>query len=253
MITNCPACGTRYMLDPVALGAGGRVVRCAKCQHEWLQVPSKEVPVSPPPPREEAPPAPPPPPPPPPPPVRDLLKPAVPVAAPVLPPLALPKVISPPVARSMAPMVKVVKAAQPRLGLIAAGVGLVVVLSLLFIFRQSLVGVWPPIARLYGAVGIETTPPPGLEFRNLRYERTGEGAQAVLQVTGEVVNLGKGPLGVPPVRVALLDGAQHELSQEMTAATAVELAPGATATFDLRMLNPPADAVQVAVTFGKSP
>jgi hypothetical protein len=165
----------------------------------------------------------------------------------------LPKVVSPPVARVAVPAVKAVKEARPRLGLIAAGVGLVVVLSLLFIFRQPLVGAWPPLARLYGVVGIETALPPGLEFRNLRYERTGEGVQAVLQVTGEVVNLGNEPLGVPPVRVALLDGAQHELSQEMTAATALELVPGATATFDLRMLNPPADAVQVAVTFGKSP
>jgi hypothetical protein len=185
--------------------------------------------------------------------VRDLLKPPAPSSAPALPPLPLPKVISPPVARPVAPGVKAVKVAQPRLGLVVAGVGLVVVLSLLFIFRQSLVAAWPPMARLYAAVGIETALPPGLEFRNLRYERTGEGAQAVLQVTGEVVNLGKEPLPVPPVRVALLDGAQHELSQEMTAATALELAPGATATFDLRMLNPPAEAVQVAVTFGKSP
>ena len=153
----------------------------------------------------------------------------------------------------MAPVAQVVKVARPRLGLIAVGIGLVLVLSLLFIFRQAVVGAWPPIARLYAAVGIETALPPGLELRNLRYERTGEGAQAVLQVTGEVVNLGTDPLDVPPVRVALLDGAQHELSQEMTAATATELAPGASASFDLRMLNPPADAVQVAVTFAKSP
>jgi len=139
-----------------------------------------------------------------------------------------------------------------RLRLIGSGVALVVVLSLLFIFRQGLVSAWPPMARLYGAIGIETALPPGLEFRNLRYERTGEGAQSVLQVTGEVVNLGKAPLAVPPVSVALLDGAQHELSQEMTAATAMELAPGATATFDLRIANPPAEAVQVAVKFAKS-
>ena len=140
----------------------------------------------------------------------------------------------------------------PRLGLIGAGVGLVVVLSLLFIFRQGLVSAWPPMARLYGAIGIETALPPGLEFRNLRYERTGEGADSVLQVTGEVVNLGKAPLVVPPVSVGLLDGAQNELSEELTAATVTELVPGATASFGLRIANPPAEAVQVAVKFAKS-
>jgi len=140
----------------------------------------------------------------------------------------------------------------PRLGLVGAGVGLVVLLSLLFIFRQGVVSAWPPMARLYAGLGIETSLPPGLEFRALRYERTGEGAQSVLQVTGEVVNLAKVSLGVPPVSVALLDGAQHELSQELTAATATELTPGATATFDLRIANPPVEAVQVAVKFAKS-
>ncbi len=169
-----------------------------------------------------------------------------------MPPLPLPKAAAPAVARSAASPLRSAVALQPRLGLIAAAVGLVVVLSLLFIFRQGVVSAWPPMARLYGSLGIETAMPPGLEFRNLRYERTGEGAQSVLQVTGEVVNLSKGSLDVPPVSIGLLDGAQNELSHEMTAATATELAPGATATFDLRIANPPAEAVQVAVKFAKS-
>ncbi len=39
MIISCPECGGRFRIDPSALGAGGRTVRCGKCAHTWLQAP----------------------------------------------------------------------------------------------------------------------------------------------------------------------------------------------------------------------
>ncbi len=39
MIVSCPECGGRFRIDPSALGAGGRTVRCGKCAHTWLQAP----------------------------------------------------------------------------------------------------------------------------------------------------------------------------------------------------------------------
>lgn len=39
MIVVCPRCNTRYLVDPRALGADGRMVRCAKCLHTWHQEP----------------------------------------------------------------------------------------------------------------------------------------------------------------------------------------------------------------------
>ena len=39
MIISCPECRGRFRIDPSALGAGGRTVRCSKCAHTWLQVP----------------------------------------------------------------------------------------------------------------------------------------------------------------------------------------------------------------------
>jgi predicted Zn finger-like uncharacterized protein len=39
MILICPACSTKYVVDPRALGARGRKVRCARCQHLWTQAP----------------------------------------------------------------------------------------------------------------------------------------------------------------------------------------------------------------------
>ncbi len=39
MIILCPECRGKFRIDPSALGAGGRTVRCGKCAHTWLQVP----------------------------------------------------------------------------------------------------------------------------------------------------------------------------------------------------------------------
>lgn len=38
----CPACATRYLVDPRALGAG-RKVRCARCKHVWFAEPPPDV------------------------------------------------------------------------------------------------------------------------------------------------------------------------------------------------------------------
>lgn len=39
MIISCPACATRYNIDPKALGEKGRKVRCSNCAHQWIQAP----------------------------------------------------------------------------------------------------------------------------------------------------------------------------------------------------------------------
>lgn len=37
MILECSECGTRYLVPDSAIGADGRVVRCANCKHSWFQ------------------------------------------------------------------------------------------------------------------------------------------------------------------------------------------------------------------------
>ena len=44
MIVTCPACSTRYLVDPRALGGAGRSVRCTECAHVWPQLPAEDAP-----------------------------------------------------------------------------------------------------------------------------------------------------------------------------------------------------------------
>src|SRR5690606_28716140 len=40
----CPACHTAFHIDPAALGAKGRTVRCARCRNTWLARPEDLIP-----------------------------------------------------------------------------------------------------------------------------------------------------------------------------------------------------------------
>ncbi len=40
MIIRCSACDTRYRIDPTELGISGRKLRCTRCGHLWLELPS---------------------------------------------------------------------------------------------------------------------------------------------------------------------------------------------------------------------
>jgi predicted Zn finger-like uncharacterized protein len=44
MIVTCPACATRYLIDPRAVGVAGRSVRCTQCDHVWTQLPPEDAP-----------------------------------------------------------------------------------------------------------------------------------------------------------------------------------------------------------------
>ena len=40
MMLVCSSCNSRYLVNSGDLKPDGRVVRCAKCEHEWFQGPN---------------------------------------------------------------------------------------------------------------------------------------------------------------------------------------------------------------------
>ncbi len=85
MQITCPQCSTQFNIPDNALVGGGRTLKCAKCQHKWLQTAPSSGPATPPPPVE------------PPPAVPVTLPPVTlpPVTLPPLPPIKLPPVVVP--------------------------------------------------------------------------------------------------------------------------------------------------------------
>ncbi len=221
MILSCPTCSTRYLVDPLAIGAEGRQVRCARCGHVWRQAaPSEETtaPVA----EEDVP----------------VLR--GPARARALPPgSTLP-------ALRQAPRRRASGLAWLALVLVVAGA-----LAALAAFRLQFIAIWPPAAELYRLAGIDDSAQPGqgLDIRDVRLERKTEAGRAVLLVTGQVVNPTGAARPTARLRVAIGDEAKKELVHWTVPLAKEELAPGEATEFSTRLPDPPADARSLSVTF----
>ena len=122
MILSCTACGTRYLIDPVLLGPDGRVVRCAKCGHQWTQTPPEDLP-------------------------RQV----------ELPPLESDFRAIPGAARPPGTNLPALQSQQrPRSGVIAWAVLLLILGGLVggaVLARHDIVAAWPPAGKLYELIG----------------------------------------------------------------------------------------------------
>jgi predicted Zn finger-like uncharacterized protein len=220
MILSCPTCSTRYLVDPLAIGAAGRQVRCARCGHVWRQeAPSEETTAAG---EEEAP----------------ILR--GPVRARALPPGSNLPALRQPQRRRAGGL------AWVALVLVVAGA-----LGALAAFRLQFVAIWPPAAQLYRLAGMDDTAKPGqgLDIRDVRFERKTEAGRAVLLVTGQVVNPTESARPTARLRVAIGDDAKKELVHWTVPLAKEELAPGEATQFSTRLPDPPADARSLSVTF----
>lgn len=211
MILTCASCSTRYAVDPVALGPNGRMVRCSRCGHSWLQVPPADMPR-----RLEVPP----------------LEPR-----PIPPGSNLPALFSR-------------RRKTDRIGWIALAVSLAALLSGGVGAREAIVKAWPPSARLYEAVGLAVEPELlGLDLVNVESRRIKDGEVTVLIIEGEIVNSANEPRRVPLIRGALIDKDRREITSWTFPAEKMELAPAETTRFSTWLSSPPSGASRLSVSF----
>jgi predicted Zn finger-like uncharacterized protein len=222
MIVTCSKCEKRYVVDPRALGAPGRRVRCANCQHTWFEAAPEET-----------------------------------LSSIELPPLP----DAPPIVRTSAPELGAARRIQlpavkrpgaamawVRRGAIAAAV--VLAIWGLVAARQHVMSAVPFTGRLYSMVGLgPTMPGQGLELRQVTPSRGVDNGTPTLAINGQVANVSNSPKAVPKLRVALRDGNNKELQSWTVSVTGDILPPGASVPFHTTITQPPDGATGVIVSF----
>ncbi len=115
-------------------------------------------------------------------------------------------------------------------------------------FRQDVAEVWPRSASAFAALGLDVNVY-GLEFYDLTVERDFDGSTPILLVSGEVRNIGRDEKTAPPVRISLRDTRSHEIFELVNVITDQPIAAGAAVPFQIRVENPPDEAVDLEATF----
>lgn len=239
MILKCPACETRYALDPAKLGEDGRRVKCARCGNVWFATPPEDA--------ERVPPPEPPP--------KSVAAEATP------PPFGAAGLradrSAPPPGRNL-PAKR--GPAIPRSRALSAAAGLLIfaVLAGLIIGRDQVAAAWPATEGLYQALGLDVAVPggpaegpvlgAGLALVDVIPELTESEDGRVLWVRGAITNPSDTPRTVPPFRVTLLNADREPLDSWSFEPQVDRLAPGEAATFATRRDDPDPAATEIEVT-----
>jgi len=224
MILTCPLCTTRYLADAKMFAPPGRNVRCAKCGQVWFQTPAG--------PESEPEPEP-----------------------------TIEKQAS--AGAEAASEMRYAMAATPQrwwgsAGALAGALSwaalIVLVLGLggaTVKYRESIASLWPQTATFYAALGMPVNLR-GLEFHGVTYRDQFDNGEAVLAISGQLVNVTMHELPIPPIRISLSDKERRELYHWTFDAGVTTLAPGAHSNFMTRLASPPQEARNVEVRFVRS-
>ena len=233
MIVVCPQCRTRYLVDPRALGAEGRRVRCAQCSHVWHHKPPPEAlaaleSVAPPPAPE-------------PPPVVERVEPQV--------------ERSPVEAEAGTRRIQLPAIAEPRRRpwLAVGWVALLAVIGLAAVAavweRGAVMQAWPPSAQLYSLFGLAVPQPADVLKVTAQARRDEENGVPRLIIEGEVANISLEAQQVPKLKVELTDAGKRVVQSWSFDVSAERLLPGASVPFTTSIPRPNEAATGMSVTF----
>jgi predicted Zn finger-like uncharacterized protein len=291
MIITCPACQTRYKVDPASFGPKGRRVRCTNCENTWTQTSpddapkavdpeapldeeapeagaeaaAEETPEETPEPGAE--------------PAEEPAKAAVaveeaPRAAHEEAPRATPDAKAPQAggegegaAKLDLPTVAAAgpnrpaaddgtSAARENRAKVLGWVALVSVVAAILVggalTRDSIVRAWPPAERIYQAAGFASQgTAAGLRIEVVSHDHAVQDDRTILVVKGKVTNTSARVREVPKLQAWIRGEDSRELANWTFTAAQTRLLPGETASFVTRFQNPPAGGTGLAIDFSQ--
>jgi len=217
MIVTCSACKTRYLTDPAALGSVGRMVRCAKCGHTWMQTPPADLPRR----------------------------------VDVISPSGNPAELSPPRFNLPAPYIPPRRRrSRARAVLAVAAVVVIAAVGAGYFARTQIMETWPQTKRVYDLIGgLVNTSNATLDVGNLKIVHQPVAGMEVLVLQGEITNRGGQPQVVPALRATLFDANDKGVLDWTFASDVAVLQPGETGRFRTLAISPPNGFGRTAVTF----
>ena len=235
MILTCPICAARFLVNPTAIGAKGREVRCGRCGNVWFATQESGARAAaadakdsfgnrPPPVRE--------------PPTR--------VEGPIGPARPAPH-------RPLAEIPAGRRRWPARTGwaaLIVVPAGIAAAAS---VYREEMVAFFPPAEPIYAAIGLPANPPGfGLKLIVEPSDPPNRDGRTVLIVSGRIENTTGRTLSIPNLRAALFDAEGRELQGWTFPPPVASLPANQSADFKAESPAPVKDAVRLSIVFHES-
>ena len=226
MIVACPSCATRYDLPPGSGAEDGAVIRCAACNHSWLEARAIEI--------------------------EDVVHHPLSLAEPTSDVDDEARRIAEDALRARRRYEERRRARRRRLAgwaMLAAASSLPVAVAAAV--PDRVVALAPVMNRVYSALGIEVNVR-GFDIRNVENQKLIKDGTTVLAIKGDIVNVTGSERKVPSMRFILSAADGSELyAWTLASVGARPLGAGETTGFVTRIAAPPEEAENIEIRFAR--